>query len=396
MKELFKELFDKITGRVKRRAMRNIRSIQLSSGKPIILFASSYGYFNSFVQRPNHLFKCFAEKGYAIIWPEKHIKKTAAVGNNIYLVPWELLIPLLRDRKITKIIMSIALHDTIKNLDKYLLSASKYGIKIIYEHLDDISFVKDVIKNESMFKKLNLRFKNICEDKKILISASSNVLFDQAVHSRGSKENVILVKNAVNPQDFICAKKNSIVPPPLQSVVAKQKPIVGYYGVLNEHYFDFNLMEEVIAEKQDFEFVFIGNFCKKSNELKKYPNFTYINKIPYNDIPFYACHFSIATIPFIVGDISNATSPVKLFEYMAMGLPIITTPMPECMLYKSCLIADSPKRYKEHMLLALKLKDDTAYQQILQEETAGNTWQKRVKELIEKIEINNTEKSDAH
>ena len=174
----------------------------------------------------------------------------------------------------------------------------------------------------------------------------------------------------------------------------KNKPIIGYYGALTATWFDFNLLFKLIENNTNMEFVLIGTKCidkniKKTEEyfkkLENFDNFTYIPPVPYNEIPNYARHWSVATIPFQINDITLGTSPVKLFEYMAMGLPIVTTPMPECKLYKSVFIADNAEDFSAKLKQAIKSKNDAKYQKILAQEAAENTWEMRVNDMIDII-----------
>ncbi|MBQ5347017.1 MAG: glycosyltransferase, partial [Ruminococcus sp.] len=75
-------------------------------------------------------------------------------------------------------------------------------------------------------------------------------------------------------------------------------------------------------------------------------------------LPYYATHFSVCTIPFLVNDITQATSPIKLFEYMALGKPIVTTAMNECKKYKSVMIAEDKKDFLEKIEKAIKYEEE--------------------------------------
>lgn len=65
---------------------------------------------------------------------------------------------------------------------------------------------------------------------------------------------------------------------------------------------------------------------------------------PYRELPAYLRFFDAAMIPFLVNDITNATSPLKLFEYMAGGKPVVVTPMEESQHYPGVLVADGAAR----------------------------------------------------
>ncbi|MDR1044597.1 MAG: methyltransferase domain-containing protein, partial [Candidatus Adiutrix sp.] len=116
--------------------------------------------------------------------------------------------------------------------------------------------------------------------------------------------------------------------------------------------------------------------------LRKYENFTYIPPIKYEEIPSYAYNFSVAVIPFQINKITKGTNPVKLFEYMAMGLPIVTTPMPECQLYESVITADGVGEFSLAIANAIPLKGDREYQKTLRREASENTWAARIDDML--------------
>ena len=93
-------------------------------------------------------------------------------------------------------------------------------------------------------------------------------------------------------------------------------------------------------------------------------------------------------VPFIKNDITDATSPVKIFEYMALEKPIVTTDINECKSYESCQIAYNDYDFIDKVDYAVKvLVHDEQYKKILKKEAADNTWKHRAKQI--KIALKN-------
>jgi SAM-dependent methyltransferase len=98
----------------------------------------------------------------------------------------------------------------------------------------------------------------------------------------------------------------------------------------------------------------------------------------YNELPKYGIWFDIAIIPFKEGKIAKSTSPIKLYEYMAMNKPVVVTvDLRECYRYKGILIANDKKEFIEKIEEALMLKDDPSYLKLLDEQARENTWKAR-------------------
>lgn len=104
-------------------------------------------------------------------------------------------------------------------------------------------------------------------------------------------------------------------------------------------------------------------------------------------MPQYAIHFDVSTIPFKINEVTESTSPVKLFEYMAMGKPIVTTNMKECRKYNSVIIAEERNNFILKIDEALSLKNDDSYLSSMEIEALNNTWSKKaavIKEVLKK------------
>jgi teichuronic acid biosynthesis glycosyltransferase TuaH len=160
-------------------------------------------------------------------------------------------------------------------------------------------------------------------------------------------------------------------------------------GVIAE-WFDWETWEKAARNKPDWSFVLIGhpydgNFAKIAGRISAFPNMYYLGPKPYHRLKFYLAQFDIATIPFIINNITNACSPVKLFEYMAAGKPVVTSPMQEILKYQSVLTAGTPEAFINRLDEALRLKDDPDYRLVLKREAEANTWRSRAEVLLRNV-----------
>lgn len=117
---------------------------------------------------------------------------------------------------------------------------------------------------------------------------------------------------------------NKTIPEDIKGI---KKPIVGFIGSLF-HFIDFEIIEYVIKNNPKINFVFIGsweNLDYIRTRLEKYQNYHYLGRKNFSEIPLYLKYFDLCLNPFITDNIGNAVSPLKLYEYLAMGKKIIST-----------------------------------------------------------------------
>ncbi|QJD85497.1 glycosyltransferase [Cohnella herbarum] len=142
----------------------------------------------------------------------------------------------------------------------------------------------------------------------------------------GDRNDAIYLPNAARPDDFYySSNKLPKAPDDLEPILRKNKKVIGYYGAIEE-WFDIKLVNDLAADSR-VEIVLIGH-CGISTE--HFPdNVHFLGPKPYARLKEYTAYFDALMIPFIVNTLTNAVSPVKFFEYCAIGKPILTTPIAE-------------------------------------------------------------------
>ena len=309
------------------------------------------------------------------------IKEPRIEHNNLYIIPFYWLSLLVRYKFPKIFITSIGFpYKSIKNI-KNIIDKDTF---VIYEFFDDFELLPKNVHNKAL--KL---FKTLIKRENTVVLASANDLYKKSINIGVDQSKLKIVKNGVNVQDF--QKDSYEIPDEMKSIVKKGKPIIGYYGALTATWYDFPLLIDLVKSSPEYEFVLIGMKYGDENiekteeyfsELNKYSNFTYIPPVNYSQLPYFANCFSVGIIPFQINEITKACSPVKLFEYMAMRLPIVTTALEECKLYKSCFISNNSEEFKSNIKLAINAKNDSSYQKILSDEANANTWRSRVEDIV--------------
>lgn len=251
--------------------------------------------------------------------------------------------------------------------------------RVIYEYIDELTVF------DGELKKLNEDHAELLNSAEIVIATAESLL-EQVQTNR---PDAILCPNGVDYDHFHVARNLSAsVPTPLelQSIVNRGSTIIGYYGAL-ARWFDYNLIGKIAVQRPDWHFVLIGpdydGSMHKSN-LLELSNVHWLGIRDYQDLPLYLRCFDVATIPFTINDITNSTSPLKLFEYMAGGKPVVITPMRESMRTSGVLVANS-NEFIQKIELALSLREDQDYLHLIDQVAKENTWENRVKLILENI-----------
>ncbi|HAT4104469.1 TPA: glycosyltransferase family 1 protein [Clostridium perfringens] len=361
--------------------------------KAVVVFDSRVGWNIPLFQRSQHMANELTDDGYLYFYRtseqfDPHVKTVEKLKDRLYLVNManfalqNAMFDLLKEYKGHKF---LSLYSTDVYLDEQYIK-EKYidnGFKIIYEYIDELSdeisghlpdFVYD-------------RHKNIIEDKSNIAVGSADKLIEEIEEIRG-KENVAMITNGVQYDHW--QYRSDEVPEKLKDIVSKGNPIIGYFGALAK-WFDYELLKKVAKERPDYEIVLIGFLYDnsfKDSKIDELENVHYLGIVDYKELNQYSQYFTISTIPFLLNDITESTSPVKLFEYMAMGHPIVTTDMRECRKYKSVLIGKSHEDFIEKLDFALTLDKKDEYYNYLKEEALANTWREKAAILDRLIEKN--------
>ncbi len=153
---------------------------------------------------------------------------------------------------------------------------------------------------------------------------------------------VVLARNAADYEFYASrCQPNSLLPD-------IQHPVVGYFGAIAD-WFDVELLTEVAKQRPDYSFVLLGGvFDVDVSGLQSLPNVKLLGQQPYETMPQYLYHFDVCTIPFKINPITEATDPVKLYEYWSGGKPVVATKMSEL------------QQYRQHVYLADNAEDFAA------------------------------------
>jgi len=106
------------------------------------------------------------------------------------------------------------------------------------------------------------------------------------------------------------------------------RPIAVYVGAIH-NWFDIDLLLETARLRDDVSFILIGQAYIPLKEITALPNVQFLSTRPPELVPAYLQHADVGLIPFVRSPLTNAINPLKMYEYMASGLPVISTDLVE-------------------------------------------------------------------
>jgi glycosyltransferase involved in cell wall biosynthesis len=358
--------FDRIRRTYSAFALQSILS--LHKGCTTLLFAPSLSWNKGLFQRPQQLARALARQGALVFYMEPELSRKS---KPFYRLEERLYVCNVSPKVFQPILRPLV----------YLLTwnrayrAEFNTPRILYDFVDNLEvFGEDP-------EKIRLEHERLLKDAHLVIT-TANRLQEEAQRVRSK---VLLSQNGVDYPHFASARQFIKNPPKaMRAVLSFNKPIIGYYGAF-AHWFDYELYEAVARMRPDLSFVLIGpdyDGSLKNSRLLEQPNVIWLGSCVYKDLPSYLSCFAAATIPFKLNSITHATSPLKLFEYMAGGKPVVVTPMEECLRYEGVLAGADPKNFSNQLDEALRLRESLDYRHKIDEVARANTWQARAKSIL--------------
>ncbi len=174
------------------------------------------------------------------------------------------------------------------------------------------------------------------------------------------------------------------------------RPIIGFFGLINT-WIDLDLIGEVAGSHPEWNFALIGPSQIPTSQLERLGNVSLLGPIPYEDLPACAAQFDVGLIPFRVNRLTEAVNPLKLLEYFALGLPVVSTPLPEVAKHEGIgvYVGEGAKGFAAAISAALAEPDPCLKEARLRAARA-NSWLARASQLREWIAASLEEKRAGH
>lgn len=356
----------------------------------IIVWRSSFGYNVPLFQRPQHIANNLTKNNclvfYEVTTMTDKVKTIKKHSDNLYLINFnnialnKLLMKELEKNTKPKYIQlySTDWKLTVENIENYI----KKGFKFIYEYIDHLS--PELAGTKDLPQNIIDKYEYAMNNKDVYVVVTADELKKDVISKRGDI-NLIESNNGVDYNFFQTINKKYNLEKEYLDIINNGKINICYYGALAK-WFDYNLIKKV-AKTNKYNIILFGIKYDESYDMNinEEENIYFMGPRDYKVLKNYASLCDVLIIPFVLNDITKSTSPVKIFEYMALHKPIVTTDMLECRKYESVYIGKNQKDFLEKLEEAYKNKNNKKYIKLLDKEAQENDWMYKAKAIIDKI-----------
>jgi glycosyltransferase involved in cell wall biosynthesis len=195
------------------------------------------------------------------------------------------------------------------------------------------------------------------------------------------------VPNGVDYEAYTGALTEAYLPEDLRRI---KKPRLGYSGLIGDR-LDLAMLKGLAQENPHWSLVFLGEarVCQQATiweSLLALPNVHYLGLVAVSQVPHYLKGFQVGLLPYALGRESENISPLKLYDYLAAGLPVASVEIPAAGEFSSYIhLANGSRNFAEAIYAALA--DTTPERcQSRRAVAAQHTWEARVEQLSDIIQ----------
>lgn len=278
--------------------------------------------------------------------------------------------------KVVLRLQSIDLATSIQEVQEFINA----GYSVVYEYIDELN--EEITGQIPAF--VHDRHHWLLGKKEVFVVATADKLYQQVKIHRD--QNCLLSTNGVDLPHW--RKGAYSLPDDMRAIVSKGRPIIGYHGALAK-WIDYELLA-LIADAREYELVLIGyehDSSMRDSGLLNRENVHFLGSKSYFLLNNYAHFYTVGILPFKRYMLTESVSPVKLFEYMAAGKPIVTTDLIECFKYESCLVSENQEDFVAHLDMAIRAKDDGRLLATLKKEAEENSWREKAMEMYSAVGV---------
>jgi len=352
-----------------RRARGLVEERLLPEGLDLVYFAG--GEWNVFPPRGYDLMRVFAARGTRVLWVDPGATRLPRVAvtdlarilvrvrrilagtrreqENLWVcspltIPYESRHPI---RRMNILFQGLQIRRTLAKMGLHrpvIWSTTPLAIEVI-ETLDSRLFVYDIQDDYARFPGKDHQLIAANETRALsrcdTVFAVSERL--REIKQPASPVEVRVLRNGVDYDLFRSARDPDTRVP--GEMLGFRGPVAGYVGNIYDR-LDQELLARTAERLPEWSFVFVGLVRCGVERLARLPNVHFLGMKPPDTLPGYLKGFQVGIVPHKVDPFTVCQNPVKLYEYLAAGLPIVSTPLPELEPYRDLVLtADTPEAF---------------------------------------------------
>ena len=250
------------------------------------------------------------------------------------------------------------------------LLAGKLGEKeLIYYCVDEYTAFTGVA---SGLKEIE---ESLFRDSDLVVVSAEKLLSDKKKYN----QNTHLIRHGTDWNHFRKAVDEDLEIP--EDVRTLPGPIIGFHGLLAD-WVDFKKIKALAEHFSEGSVVLVGKTAVDAEEkikiLDGVPNIHLTGRKPYEMLPNYCKSFDVGLNPFIINDLTLAANPLKVREYLASGLPVVSSDLPEVRILDHCLTYDDTDGFIKQVEAALEQEYSRAE---ISDSIQDESWEAKVDEL---------------
>lgn len=335
-----------------------INSVGAFAEKDVFVFAVIDWHFR--IQRPQHIAKGLARSGKRVFYFSNHFCDSATPGYTIEKLDdnLELYQVKLNITGAPAIYFAPPTEEAQKMLNAsmavFISEQNSLGNISVLQHAYWYDLAKNLPNSIMAYDCMDHHegFGNVPED---LINIEKSMLKESDLlivtsgwledFAKDYNSNFVTVRNACEYEHFSTA-------PATQYQDSQNRKIIGYYGAIAE-WFDVDLLRDIATHFKDHLVLMVGaDTANVASQVADLDNIVFTGEVPYSTLPHYLYSFDVCLLPFKVIPLTLATNPVKVYEYLSAGKPVVCVDLPEIkqfgdLVYKAASSAEFLRRTEE-------------------------------------------------
>ena len=209
-----------------------------------------------------------------------------------------------------------------------------------------------------------------------LVVVSAEKLYESKKHLN---PNTHIIRHGTDWRHFRTALYEATVVP--DEIANLPRPIIGFHGLLAD-WIDYKLLKKIAEHFSHGSVVLVGKVAvdaeQKIKTLDGVSNIHLLGRKPYADLPAFCKGFDVAINPFAINELTLAANPLKVREYLAAGLPVVSTDIPEVRVLEDVLVG------VDHNDLITKIEAaiaDTRSREEISDRIRHESWEAKVGDL---------------